>query len=124
MSTRSRYSNFSDVDAYLMSIDEDRQLSLAKLRTIIRDAVPQAAEMMRYNMPYYEYKGMLCAFTAQEQYLGLYILDSERLESLRGELPGSNIVSGCIRFQNITDFPDGMIERLLSEAVAVNESRH
>ena len=123
MSTRSRYSNFGDVDEYLMSLDAEQQAALMQLRTVIRKAVPQAAEMMRYNMPYYEYKGMLCAFTAQKQYLSFYILDSEQLKTFTDERPGLLLGSGCVRFQKVTDFPDGMIERLLAAAVAANESR-
>jgi uncharacterized protein YdhG (YjbR/CyaY superfamily) len=123
MSTRSRYSNFSDVDEYLMSLDDGRQSSLAKLRMIIRKTAPKAAEVMRYNMPYYEYKGMLCAFTAQEQYLSFYVLDSDHLEKMKDELPGLKLGTGCIRFQSLEDLPDGLIERLLIQAMAVNESR-
>lgn len=123
MSTRSRYSNFGGVDEYLLALDDARRNSLARLREIIFRVVPQATEIMRYNMPYYEYQGMLCAFTAQTGYLSFYVLDDERLEAFKDELPGLSIGKGCIRFQTIADFPEGVLEHLLLEAVAINESR-
>jgi uncharacterized protein YdhG (YjbR/CyaY superfamily) len=124
MATRSLYSNFSDVDEYLLSLDEGRRSSLAKLRAVIHRTVPEAKEMMRYNMPYYEYKGMLCAYTAQKDYLSFYVLDDERVEKFRGQLPGLTISKGCIRFQDFADLPVEVIERLLAEAVAFNESHN
>lgn len=120
MATRSLYSNFNDVDAYLMSLDDDKRASLEKLRETIRTTVPLAEELMRYNMPYYEYNGMLCAFTAQKNYLSFYLRDAAQVEKYKKELPELGFGNGCIRFQNITDFPPGMIERILSESIAEN----
>src|SRR5262245_18619595 len=111
MATRSMYSNFGDVDEYLLSLDESRRSSMMSLRQVIRKAVPQAVEMMRYNMPYYDYNGMLCAFTAQEKYLSLYIHDGVQVEKFQDDLPGLTIRKGCIRFQEFANFPDGVIER-------------
>jgi uncharacterized protein YdhG (YjbR/CyaY superfamily) len=118
--TRSRYSNFNDVDEYLLALDEGRRSSLMSLRQAIRRAAPYAREVMRYNMPYYEYNGMLCAFTAQSDHISFYVNDGVWIENFISELPGLSFGKGCIRFQNYNDLPAGVIERLVAEAVMAN----
>lgn len=118
MTTRSRYSNFGDVDEYLLSLDERKRVSLEKLRATIRRLAPQAAEMMRFNMPYYEYNGMLCAFTAQKDYLSFYLRDGAQVDKYKRELPHLTFGNGCIRFQDFAELPEGLIERILTEALA------
>ena len=120
--TRSRYSNFNDVDEYLLALDEDRRESLMSLRDAIRRAAPYAREVMRYNIPYYEYNGMLCAFTAQSDHLSFYVNDGVWIDNSINDLPGLSLGKGCIRFQNFKDIPPGMIERLVAEAVMANGS--
>src|SRR5215470_15362295 len=124
MQTRSKYSNFGDVDEYLMSLNDNDKASLEKLRQVIREMAPQATEMMKYNMAYYEYKGMLCAFAAQKEYLSFYILDDSQLEKYHPELRGLSISKGAIRFQKFSDLPEPVTRRIVAEAVAVNESRY
>ncbi len=123
MNTRSKYSNFGNVDDYLLSLSDHNKTSLAKLRQLIRETAPQASEMMKYNMAYYEYKGMLCAFAAQKDYLSFYVLDDEQLEKYRDELSTLKISKGCIRFQKVTDFPETIVRQIVAEAVRTNELR-
>ena len=124
MQTRSRYSNFGDVDEYLMSLNDNDKASLEKLRQLIREMAPQATEMMKYNMAYYEYKGMLCAFAAQKDCLCFYILDDSQLEKYQPELRGLSVSKGAIRFRSFNDLPESVTRRIIAEAVAVNESRY
>ncbi|MEW6129526.1 MAG: DUF1801 domain-containing protein [Acidobacteriota bacterium] len=121
MATRSRYSNFNDVDEYLLALDERRRSSLEKLRAIIRRVAPQAREVMRFNMPYYEYNGMLCAFSALENQLRFYLHEGLELENFQPELSGIEIRKGCIRFQDISEIPESLIERIVKEAVLTSE---
>lgn len=123
MATRSRYSNFNDVDEYLLSLNGSAKVSLERLRKLIREAASQAKEMMRFNMPYYEYKGMLCAFAATQDYLSFYILDDEQLEKYKRELSGLSINKGCIRFRDFAEFPEDVARRIIMEALATNDSR-
>jgi uncharacterized protein YdhG (YjbR/CyaY superfamily) len=118
--TRSRYSNFNDVDEYLLALDENRRTSLISLREAIRSAAPYAHEVMRYNMPYYESNGMLCAFTAQSDHLSFYVNDGVLIDHSLNELPGISLGKGCIRFQNYNDIPEGLIEQLVTEALRAN----
>ncbi|MEK6284753.1 MAG: DUF1801 domain-containing protein [Acidobacteriota bacterium] len=61
-----------DVDSYLDSLSAHKRPHLNKLRAMIRKAVPKATESIKYNLPYYEANGMLCAFAAQKNYFSFY----------------------------------------------------
>ncbi len=54
---------------------------LQQLRRIILETVPGAEETMQYNMPYYTYQGMLCAFASQKHYMSFYLLEGEIVEA-------------------------------------------
>ena len=57
------------VDAYIDALEEPRKGVLQRLRLIILETVPGAQETIQYNMPYYTYRGMLCAFASQKRYV-------------------------------------------------------
>lgn len=111
------------VDDYLADLDEGRRASLSALRAIIRSAVPQATESISYNMPAYEYEGMLCAFAAQKHYLSFYLLNGEVVDQHRELLKGLSVGKGCIRFKTISSLGETTIRSLLSAAVAANEAQ-
>jgi len=47
----------TDVDGYLASIPEDARAALGKLRETIRDAAPEATEVISYQAPTFKYRG-------------------------------------------------------------------
>jgi uncharacterized protein YdhG (YjbR/CyaY superfamily) len=113
---------FADVDTYIDLLDASRQSSLQQLRRIILETVPRAEETIQYNMPYYTYHGMLCAFASQKHYMSLYLLDSEIVEKNRHLLSGLSVGKGCIRFKDIKKLPELTIRAMLQEAAQANEA--
>ena len=111
------------VDAYLADLDEGRRASLSALRAIIRSAVPQATESISYNMPAYEYEGMLCAFAAQKHYLSFYLLNGEVVDQHRELLKELSVGKGCIRFKDLTGLPEATIRTLLRAAAEANQAQ-
>ena len=113
---------FSDVDTYIDLLDGSRQSSLQQLRRIILETVPGAEETIQYNMPYYTFHGMLCAFASQKHYMSFYLLDGEIVEKNRHLLAGLSVGKGCIRFKDINKFPELTIRAMLREAALANEA--
>ena len=112
----------NDVDTYIESLDESRKSSLQQLRRIILETVPEAEETMQYNMPYYTYQGLLCAFASQKNYMSFYLLDGEIVEKNRHLLAGLSVGKGCIRFKDINKLPEPTIRAMLREAALANEA--
>ena len=53
--------NFSSaVDAYIGNIPEQEQMLWETLRQIILEQSPKIVEEIKYRIPFYSYKGMLC----------------------------------------------------------------
>ena len=112
-----------DVDNYLDLLDESRKSSLQQLRRIILETVPGAEETIQYNMPYYTFHGMLCAFASQKNYMSFYLLcDGEIVEKNRHLLPGLSVGKGCIRFKDINKLPEPTIRAMLREVALANEA--
>jgi uncharacterized protein YdhG (YjbR/CyaY superfamily) len=112
----------NDVDTYIDALDEPRKSSLQQLRHIILETVPEVEETIQYNMPYYTYHGMLCAFASQKNYMSFYLLDGEIVEKNRHLLAGLSIGKGCIRFKDISKLPVSTIRAMLRETALSNEA--
>jgi uncharacterized protein YdhG (YjbR/CyaY superfamily) len=114
---------YTDVDTYIDLLDASRQSSLQQLRRIILETVPGAEETIQYNMPYYTYHGMLCAFASQKHYMSFYLLNGEIVEKNRHLLTGLSVGKGCIRFKDINKLPESTIRAMLREAAQANEAQ-
>src|SRR5216684_4090897 len=113
---------YADVDTYIDLLDASRQSSLQQLRRIILETVPGAEETIYYNMPYYTYHGMLCAFASQKHYMSFYFLNGDIVEKNRHLLAGLTVGKGCIRFKDINKLPEPTIRAMLQEAAQANEA--
>ena len=67
---------FSSVDDYIRSFPEDVQEILEQLRQIIKAAVPEAEEVISYNMPTYKLNGQLVYFAGWKKHIALYAAGS------------------------------------------------
>jgi uncharacterized protein YdhG (YjbR/CyaY superfamily) len=114
---------YPDVDTYIDLLDESRKSSLQQLRRIILETVPGAEERIQYNMPYYTYHGMLCAFASQKHYMSFYLLNGEIVEKNRHLLAGLSVGKGCIRFKDFSKLPEPTIRTMLREAALANEAQ-
>lgn len=61
-----------DIDEYISRFSPDVQEILSKIRTTIRNAAPDAEEIISYQMPAFRQHGMLVYFAAWKEHIGLY----------------------------------------------------
>ncbi len=60
------------VDAYIASFPAEIQVMLEHMRQTIRNAAPEAVELISYGMPGYKYHGSLVWFAAAKNHIGFY----------------------------------------------------
>lgn len=84
--------------------------------------MPKATESIKYNLPYYEDNGMLCAFAAQKHYFSFYVLNGEIVARHKDQLRGLSVGKGCIRFKDISELPETLVGKLLRKAAAANKA--
>jgi uncharacterized protein YdhG (YjbR/CyaY superfamily) len=63
---------FSSIDAYNAAFPEDVQEKLETIRTVIRQVIPEAKEVISYNIPGFKMHGMVVYYAAFKKHLSLY----------------------------------------------------
>ena len=63
---------FKTVPEYFSTIPADTKVILEEVRKVIKEAAPQAEEVISYNMPAIKLHGILVYYAAHNEYIGLY----------------------------------------------------
>jgi uncharacterized protein YdhG (YjbR/CyaY superfamily) len=104
----------ADHDAYIAAAPELFQPSLERLRAILARALPDAQEMVAYNMPGFSVGGSVVAsYAAFSKQCGLYVLPgaiSEHADDIAAA--GLKATKTGITFSPRTPIPDDLVERL------------
>lgn len=62
----------STIDEYIERFEPDVQTILREIRSSIRNAAPDAKEVISYQMPAFKQNGMLVYFAAWKSHIGFY----------------------------------------------------
>jgi uncharacterized protein YdhG (YjbR/CyaY superfamily) len=104
----------SAVDDYLQDLPEARRAALERVRSVVRESVPDIEEGRSYGMPAFRYRGRpLLAFAATKQHLGLYPCSGWVVDQMREDLRDFSLSSGAIRFTEDHPLPDAAVRRML-----------
>ena len=109
------------IDSYLHTLPDNRRHALTTLRTWIDEALPDAREVIEYNMPGIAQDALICSFKSQKNYMSLY-MDTEVVAAHKEALGHLNCGKSCIRFTNINQLPEATIKQMLQET-AVKQSQ-
>ncbi|HEY3839357.1 MAG TPA: DUF1801 domain-containing protein [Bryobacteraceae bacterium] len=105
--------NFQSVDDYIAAQPESIQPVLETVRAAIRKAVPEAEEVIFYNMPTYKLRGArLIYFAAWKTHYALYAATKEVVAKFSKELTPYEIEKGTIRFPLSKPVPVQLIQRI------------
>ena len=91
---------------------DEVQVILEELRATIRNAAPDAQEVISYQMPAFKQHGILLYFAAWKQHIGLYppIHGDEALEKAVARYAGP---MGNLKFPRDEPMPFKLIERIV-----------
>ncbi len=125
-----RPSTPSNVDQYIATFAPEIQAVLQQVRQVVRNAAPDAQEVISYRMPALRLNGILVYFAAFKNHIGFYppISGDARLEKAASLYAGEK---GNLRFPYGQPMPFGLIRRLtelrvkqdLAKAAAGNRNR-
>ncbi len=99
------------IDEYIAAQNEDVQLRLKEIRSIIHTAIPDAEERISWSMPTYWKGKNLIHFAASQKHIGLYPGD-EAVAHFADELKDYNVSKGTVRFPYDAELPAELIHRL------------
>jgi uncharacterized protein YdhG (YjbR/CyaY superfamily) len=104
---------FNSVDEYIAGQPEAVREMLESVRSAIRNAVPEAEEVISYQMPTYKLAGSrVLFFAAWKQHYALYAATAGVVAAFTDELATYEIEKGTIRFPLTQPVPVKLIGRI------------
>jgi len=96
------------VEGYIAGFPDDIRQKLEQLREVVKQTVPDAEEMISYNMPLYKWKGMLISFAAWKSHIAVYPMPAAKGALLKKLSPFQGAKS-TLRFPLHGPLPLGLI---------------
>ncbi|MDF2926177.1 MAG: hypothetical protein K0R57_5091 [Paenibacillaceae bacterium] len=110
---------YETVDGYISQFPEEIQDKLQALRRVIREAAPEAAEKISYQMPTFALHGNLVHFAAFKKHVGFYPAPSG-IEAFKEELAVYKSSKGAVQFPLDQPVPYDLVRRIVEYRAAEN----
>jgi uncharacterized protein YdhG (YjbR/CyaY superfamily) len=107
-----KINKYKNIDDYIGSFPHNIKVKLQKLREIIKQAAPEAEEVISYNMPAFKQKGILAYFAAYAGHIGFYPTSSG-IAAFKDELKKYETSKGTIRFPHDKDIPGKLVTKIV-----------
>ena len=112
----------TDVDEYLRGVDEPKRSTLQALRRTILEIVPDAEQVISYQIPAFRVGGKTVAgFAAFKDHLSYLPFSGSVLGQLAGELEGYTMTKSALHFPVDQPLPKSVVRNLI--AVRLGELR-
>lgn len=109
------------IDAYIEKSAEFAQPVMIHLRELVHKACPEVSETLKWSMPSFEYKGLLCGFAAFKQHCTFGFWKQSLMET--DAFPKNKSAMGSFgRITSLKDLPsDKVMLGLIHQAMELNE---
>jgi uncharacterized protein YdeI (YjbR/CyaY-like superfamily) len=109
------------IDAYIEKAGDFAKPVLIHLRTLVHETCPDVTETLKWSMPSFEYKGILCGFASFKEHCTLMFWKQSLLES--DAFPKNKTAMGSFgRITSLKDLPsDKVLTGLIRQAMELNE---
>jgi len=91
------------IDTYIAKAPDFAQPILRYIRETVHEAVPEAEETMKWSMPFFEYKGILCGMSAFKAHCALTMWKSKHILPEGQKATGATGAFG--RLTSVNDLP-------------------
>ncbi len=108
-----------NTDTYISNFHVNIQVRLTQLRNAIKEAAPEAEEVISYNMPAFRQNGVLVYFAAYKNHIGFYPT-GKGIEAFKDRLAEYKWSKGAIQFPNDNPLPLELIKEIVSFRVEEN----
>lgn len=108
------------IDAYIENARDFAKPVLTHLRKLVHEECPQVVETLKWSMPSFEYKGILCGFASFKEHCTFMFWKQSLLTEV--EFPVKDAMGSFGRITSLDDLPDDeTLRKLLREAVRLNQ---
>jgi uncharacterized protein YdhG (YjbR/CyaY superfamily) len=112
-----------NIDEYLAAAPEEVRPVLEKLRRTIRAAVPNAEEVISYQIPMFKYHGPLVFFAAFRNHCSFYVVSKPIMETFSSELKPWDTSGTTIHFSAKNPLPASLVKKIVKARIEENEAR-
>ncbi len=112
------------VDKYLAAVPKEKRATLEKLRRTIRTVVPEAEEVIWYQIPTFKFQGRpLVSFAAFKNHCSLFPMSLAIIRAHEDELKSYLTSKGTVRFTSDRPLPDALVKKIVRERIRENQAR-
>lgn len=111
--------SYNSIDEYIEQFPADIQIVLQEIRSVFKEAAPDATEKISYQMPTFFLKGNLVHFAAFKTHVGFYPVPSG-IEKFKEELSQYKGGKGSVQFPLDKPMPLDLIRRIVLFRVEEN----
>ena len=111
-----------NVDEYLALFPQEIRQRMESVRQAIREAAPQAAEVISYSMPGYKWHRLLVWFAGYQGHVGFYP-GASGIMAFKEELTEYKHAKGSVQFPHNKPLPLDLIKRMVKFRVEEQEKR-
>ncbi len=110
---------FKTVNEYFSALPPKTRNILKELRKSIKEAAPQAEELISYNMPAFKLHGMLVYYAAYDRHIGFYPTSSP-MKVFKDQLMGYKTSKGAIQFPIQEPIPTTLVKSIVKFRISEN----
>jgi uncharacterized protein YdhG (YjbR/CyaY superfamily) len=118
----SAYGGAATIDHYLARVEPDQRVALEALRQAIRQAAPNAEEVIAYGIPAFKQHGFLIGFSASARHCSLHPMNGHTVADFAADLAGFSTSKGTVRFTPDKPLPSALVKRIVKARIAENEA--
>lgn len=104
--------HLKSIDEYLSRVPEEIREKLEQFREVIKQTMPQAEELISYEIPTFSFMGVLVTFAAFKNHIGFYPRVSG-IEAFKKELAGYKQAKASVQFPINKPLPLGLITQIV-----------
>lgn len=108
-----------DADSYIELQPEATRFVLRQLRQLIKEIVPEAEEVISYQMPAFKLNGVLVWYAGYKKHVGFYP-SSKPIEVFKDELMDYKTSKGAIQFPLDKPLPIELITKIVQFKIHAN----
>jgi uncharacterized protein YdhG (YjbR/CyaY superfamily) len=115
--------SFVNVDEYIAQFPADVQKRMRQIRATIKKAIPDAHEVISYQMPTFklEKEGNVIHFAGFKKHIGLYP-GSEMVQAFKSEFAPYKSAKGSVQFPLDEPLPLDLIEKVAKQGAAAKKA--
>jgi uncharacterized protein YdhG (YjbR/CyaY superfamily) len=103
------------VDAYIAAQPESAHRVLRRVRTLIRQVIPDVTEGISYQIPVFKKDGhMVCFFAGHREHYAIYPITPFVVDALRGTIDRYMHGKATVRFAYDDTMPTHLIQRIVN----------